>query len=388
MRVAFFLDKYPALSETFIQSQINGLLEQGLDVAVIALNKGEGTVPSSLKVTWLYENNTSHSLIKTALTRTVTILSKLHSRNVRNTLTNKDYKALRAKGFFPTLVADWENHLDVLKFDVIIAHFGTTAVTANMLIQLGLLKGKLFAVFHGYDLSEKQLLKKFLSSYKKLFQQAEACLPVSELWANKLIEMGCPIQKVNVLRMGIDTSRFAMLGMAGEITQPLRLLSVARLTEKKGLDDAIVAVSLLQQMGITVSYRILGDGPLRGQLARLVEKLRLEHIVTLHGKASHDEVAEHLSKTDIFLLPSKTAQNGDQEGIPVSLMEAMSRGLICVSTYHSGIPELISHNIDGFLVPENAPGQLRRQAREKVERQFQQSKLNNQLAQLIQTTYG
>ena len=87
----------------------------------------------------------------------------------------------------------------------------------------------------------------------------------------------------------------------------------------------------------------------------LVKSLNLQDCVTFYGARQHSFVSDLLKSADIFLLPSKTASDGDMEGIPVSLMESMATGLITLSTYHSGIPELIEHGEDGFLVPEGSP---------------------------------
>ena len=144
------------------------------------------------------------------------------------------------------------------------------------------------------------------------------------------------------------------------------------------------------------------DGDLKAQIIQQIEQLQLSNSVKLLGFQPQEKIAQLLNDADAFLLPSVVAKNGDMEGIPVALMEAMAMGLITISTYHSGIPELISHNESGLLAQEHAPieladsierlvnGQIdiekmRATAKEKVEQNFEQSKLYTQLLDILVT---
>jgi colanic acid/amylovoran biosynthesis glycosyltransferase len=99
-------------------------------------------------------------------------------------------------------------------------------------------------------------------------------------------------------------------------------------------------------------YIIAGDGPLRNKLNNLINKFRIESKVKILGNKTHEEIIELLYGSDILLAPSLVAKDGDCEGIPVVIMEAMATGLPVISTYHSGIPELVKNGKSGFLVPE------------------------------------
>ena len=101
-----------------------------------------------------------------------------------------------------------------------------------------------------------------------------------------------------------------------------------------------------------IEYRIIGDGPMRRELESLIAALNLGERVKMLGWRDQDEVLECMKDSDILLAPSVTGKNGDQEGIPVVLMEAMAMGLPVLSTFHSGIPELVQDGVTGFLVPE------------------------------------
>ena len=158
--------------------------------------------------------------------------------------------------------------------------------------------------------------------------------------------------------MGINCDKF-QFRTPRPIGGKLKLISVARLTEKKGLEFAIKAVALLAKKGTKkIGYKIIGDGELMKPLQALIEKYNLEKNVELLGWQNQDRVIEILKESDIFLAPSITATDGDMEGIPMVLMEAMAMGIPVISTYHSGIPELIKDGETGLLTPEKDPDSL------------------------------
>ena len=116
---------------------------------------------------------------------------------------------------------------------------------------------------------------------------------------------------------------------------------------------AIEACRQLKARGVDFRYRILGIGPWERRLRTLIEQYELETHVEMPGFKPSHEVKAMLDEADVFLLPSVTGADGDMEGIPVALMEAMAVGIPVVSTLHSGIPELIKSDHSGWLVPEN-----------------------------------
>ncbi len=130
-------------------------------------------------------------------------------------------------------------------------------------------------------------------------------------------------------------------------------MTIARLVEKKGVAYAIEAVARLVSSGKRITYDVIGgDGGLRRDLERLIEDLGVWAYVRLLGWKNHDEVLRLLQNAHILVAPSVTATNGDQEGIPNVIKEAMALGLPVISTLHSGIPELVEDGKSGFLVPE------------------------------------
>ena len=136
------------------------------------------------------------------------------------------------------------------------------------------------------------------------------------------------------------------------------MVSVCRLVKKKGIDDALYAFYEIVKKYPQAHYYIVGDGPERTYLELLIYQLNLQDNVTLCGWKNHEEVVSILDKSHIFILPSRKAEDGNEEGIANALKEAMAMGLISIGTWHAGTPELIDDGISGFLVLEQSVVQL------------------------------
>jgi colanic acid/amylovoran biosynthesis glycosyltransferase len=150
--------------------------------------------------------------------------------------------------------------------------------------------------------------------------------------------------------MGIDTKKFKFRSRKKK--DKIKILTVARLVEKKGIQYAVKAIAELVKYFPEIEYKIAGDGILISDIKDLIKKLQMEKHIIMLGWKQQDEIEALLDESDLFLSPSVTSEDGDQEGIPVAIMEAMAKGLIVISTYHSGIPELVQNGKTGLLAPE------------------------------------
>jgi colanic acid/amylovoran biosynthesis glycosyltransferase len=199
--------------------------------------------------------------------------------------------------------------------------------------------------------------------------------------------------------MGVRIEEFPFRTCHLNRGEPVRVLTVGRLIEKKGLEYALRAMRLVIEREMNVCYEIIGDGPLKPTLERHIDELNLASIVTLWGARDIDFVRQRIADSHLFLLPSVTAADGDEEGVPVSLMEAQASGLPVLSTRHSGIPELVADGESGILVPERDAEALAaalvrlienpepwdrmgREGRKIVERRFNSTTLARDLVQL------
>jgi colanic acid/amylovoran biosynthesis glycosyltransferase len=244
-----------------------------------------------------------------------------------------------------------------VSYNNIICHFGDFAYYVCKVRDLGFIEGPISVVFHGYELSKYKEIEKNELMYKKVFLKANLMLPISNLWKKRLISWGCDEKKIIVHHMGIDIDKYYFRNDSVKLQKPLKVLQVGRLTYKKAILDSIEAIHQVSKF-IPVSFTIIGDGELFNDVQAEIKKRKLENIIKLLGPLSQDDVLRYLVNSDIFLLPSVTALDGDMEGIPVAIMEAMAMGLIVLSTFHSGIPELVEHEYSGFLVEEHDPSMI------------------------------
>jgi glycosyltransferase involved in cell wall biosynthesis len=160
---------------------------------------------------------------------------------------------------------------------------------------------------------------------------------------------------VHVIYHGTDLGRFRPERAA---VQPGRILSVGRLVEKKGFTDLVQSLGILHMKGHSFDAEVYGGGPLRDHLESLVRRLGLEGRAAFHGGRPYNEIAAAYRRAAVFVLAPVVMDNGDRDGIPNVLVEAMAAGLPVVSTRISGIPELITDGIDGLLVDQRDPAAL------------------------------
>ncbi|HAI8688275.1 colanic acid biosynthesis glycosyltransferase WcaL [Escherichia marmotae] len=404
MKVGFFLLKFPLSSETFVLNQITAFIDMGFEVEIVALQKGDTQNTHAAwtqynlaaKTRWLQDE--PQGKVAKLRHRASQTLRGIHRKNTWQALNLKRYGAESRNLILSAICGRVATPFHA---DVFIAHFGPAGVTAAKLRELGVIRGKIATIFHGIDISSREVLNHYTPEYQQLFRRGDLMLPISDLWAGRLQKMGCPREKIAVSRMGVDMTRFSPRPVKAPAT-PLEIISVARLTEKKGLHVAIEACRQLKEQGVAFRYRILGIGPWERRLRTLIEQYQLEDVVEMPGFKPSHEVKAMLDDADVFLLPSVTGADGDMEGIPVALMEAMAVGIPVVSTLHSGIPELVEADKSGWLVPENDARALAqrlaafsqldadklapvvKRAREKVEHDFNQQVINRELASLLQ----
>jgi len=166
--------------------------------------------------------------------------------------------------------------------------------------------------------------------------------------------------KVRRVYNGLDLAPFTE--MAGNRSlaptspeTPLQILSVGRLIEKKGCDDLITACGILKDSGQNFRCRIVGDGPLKGQLESQIRAAGLEDKVELTGPKTFGDVLALLGEADVFALACVTEKDGGKDNLPTVIMEAMAAGLPCVSTRLAGVPEMVVEGETGLLVDERNP---------------------------------
>lgn len=400
MNVAIIVGNFPTLSETFVLNHITGLIDLGFDVSIFALSKSK-------------EKEIHPDINKYGLLKRVTYF------DIPNGRISRFLKALALVSwhffFHPKVIISCFNYkkyhttYNILnnlfkigpflgkKSEIVHCHFGTVGLELLFLKEVFGNKIKYITTFHGFDIS-RLIVERGEHVYNPLFEIGDIFLPISKLWMNKLIGLGCPKEKIIVQHMGVDTEKIEVKEKFSDIGE-INILTTARLVEKKGLEYSISAVARLGKKYPLIKYKIIGDGFLKETLCKLIASVGGENYIELVGPLESNVVMNYVYNSDIFILPSVTAANGDQEGIPVSLMEAMAAGLPVISTFHSGIPELVKDGESGFLVPERDVGALAEKleylvshpeiwskmgktGRRFIEENFDIKKLNNQLAKI------
>jgi glycosyltransferase involved in cell wall biosynthesis len=206
---------------------------------------------------------------------------------------------------------------------------------------------RLFVHVHGYDASMLLRDPVWRYRYQELFKHGVHIVAPSRFLARKLANIGCPPSQLYVSSCGVDTQRFRPI--PGE---PLRLLSVGRLVPKKAPHITISAFADVLQQFPHARLDIIGDGPLERRCQALIDERGLGARVRLLGTQCHQQVAVAMNNASLFLQHSITGEDGDTEGLPVSVLEAMSSGLPIVATRHAGIPEAVIDGEMGILVDE------------------------------------
>lgn len=403
LRVVFFVHEFPALSETFVLNQVTGFLDLGCDVHILsARRRDEGVTHPDVARYGLMRLTTYIQMPARRLARlraAVSVFSRRFRADPKQAL--QAINVFRyGRAAFSLELLFWLERLAETRnsFDVIYCHFGIVGRKAAFLREIGAIKGGLVTTFHGVDVSAT--LRKRPNLYRHLFETGDLFLPISDRWRRHLIERGCSLGRTDVHHMGVDLTRFATNPAPRDAEAPLRILIIGRQVEKKGIEYGLRAIAEARERGIPLSCTVIGDGPLRGSLEALTDKLDINRDVTFCGWQDQNVVAEQLRGHDVILAPSVTDSDGDQEGIPVTLMEAMASGLAVVSTRHSGIPELVVDEESGLLSNERDVNgladslerlfrdpalyaRLQRAGRDAVSREFDVKKLNARLVRIF-----
>lgn len=391
MRIAFLVTSFPNLSQTFISNQITGLIDRGYEIDVYAR--------------WLGEMSKVHPDV-----RTYRLCERTHFYRVPDNYLFRLFKGLkliganlwRAPGILLRSLNFYKYGLHAASlqllygaiaclnqepYDVIHCHFGPNGLMGAKLRDIGALDGKLVTTFYGYDLSRYQYRSK-RHYYRFLFREGDLFLAISETMRHRLVELDCDEKKILEHQLGVDLDRFSPSSQQWSNNGPVRIATIARLVPKKGIEYGIRAIAQLLTDGYNVTYTIVGDGPLRYGMQQLIQELEVSNAVKLIGWQEQQAIIGILNSSDILLAPSVTGADGDEEGTPVVLMEALALELPVVSTRHSGIPEVVADSISGCLVPERDVEAMAKALAYLIEHPEVRSKMGRAGRATIEATYS
>ncbi len=301
MKILMIVSTFPKIHDICMLNQMTGLIDRGHDVHIYAQTQGD--------VTHVQEDVIKYNLIK---------------KTTFGSLPN-----------------------DLNQYDIIIFQLGHKLFDVKKTHNF---KGKVAVCLRGYDVTG--FLHQNPHVYDQYFNSCDLFMPVCNTFKNILKRAGCPEHKIAVVHSSIDCSKFKFKKREFPRQGTINFISAGRFVEKKGFVYSIRAIATLIKKYPQIRYTIIGNGKLKKKYKKLIKTLQVRDKIKIDGWHTHQEYIQILDKSHIFILPSVTAENNDQEGIPNVLKEAMAMGLLVVATHHSGNPELISHGISGFLVGE------------------------------------
>lgn len=353
-RAVYIVSLFPCWSETFIVREINALIENGVDVRIISLKPPSEKLvqadAAALMDRVRHPRSAFHALAGAARALL------LRPGAVCSTLASIIADGWRNPAVLAKSLAAWLRGLEhvgwLRGFDpqVIHAHWATYPSTAAWTLSRVLRRPFGFTC-HAHDIFiERQLIARKI-------EDAALAVTISRFNVGWLRERETPLaeRKLKVIHCGVDMTAnpWQPGGRDGQ-----QILAVGRLDPIKGFATLIEALALLDRRGVPFHCRLLGSGPLEAGLRQLARERGIADRVEFAGAQPQDVVRRWMAEAAMFVLPSEVASDGNRDGIPVALMEAMATGCPVVSTRVSGIPELVEHEVQGLLVEEKQPQAL------------------------------
>lgn len=206
--------------------------------------------------------------------------------------------------------------------------------------------------FHGMDIQRRPEQEGYDAQMQELLQTVPLVLARSRSLMEALERLGCPKEKLRLNRTGIPLEQFPFQQRPMPADGSWRFVQACRLIAKKGLGTAIRAFAKFHRQWPKAKFSIAGEGPLKADLEALIAELGLREAVELRGFLAQEELARLYTRAHVFLHPSEMPPDQNQEGVPNSMLEAMATGLPVLATTHGGIPEAVTHERTGLLVPE------------------------------------
>jgi len=377
--IAYLAPEIPALSATFVYNEILALEKRGFEVVPISVHvpktraQEDDVALLAKKTRYLYREPGLTFLsanLKTFFTRPVRYLRTLLtvvSDALKMGVTGHIGRGLLYRFFVASRVADILKKNGCRHLHTHFAH-----VSTDIAMYASMLSGVPFSfTSHANDLFERGWL------LREKVARAGAAITISEYNRRFFVRQGVDVSKIGIVRCGVESGEYQTADRKRSSNGVPVIGTLGRLVEKKGVDTLILALSRVSKQGFDFKLEIAGDGPLMDELRNLASEHDLNPKITFRGAMPHDEVFHWLKTLDIFVLACKKDKNGDQDGIPVVLMEAMATGIPVISTYISGIPELIEDGVSGMLARPGDPTSLS----EKIESLLKDPSLPSSMAQ-------
>ncbi len=346
--LVYIIGTYPGLTTTFIDREIRALQQQGVNVRVIAIRKPHTILSSDqeelqrktnylIPIAWI-KFIVSH--LRFVIQKPSIYFGTLFEliRNPHPDLSTRLKTVLHfIEGVYAAqLIAEY--HCDHLH-----AHFvdraSTVAFVAGRLLNL-----PYSVTAHANDIYINPILLPLKLSQASF---VATCTDYNRQHLQKIVPLNV---KLHRLYHGLDLETYQPNPDQSTHLIPT-ITAVGQLKEKKGFQYLLKACQILKSKDYIFNCQIIGEGSLREELEQQIHELSLENFVVLRGALPHESVIEEYQHSTMFVLPCMTGSDGDRDGIPNVILEAMAMQLPVISTQHSGIPEVIKSGVNGLLVP-------------------------------------
>jgi glycosyltransferase involved in cell wall biosynthesis len=344
--VGYVVRKFPVLSETFILNEILALEARGVNVQIFSLAPTrdprfhEGVCRLKADVHYLPTPSEASALLRYARRQ-----SARNPKRYRRELV-KVLAARRPKLVWRFLQASWvADRARRAGVKHLHAHFANRSATVAH--QASKLLGIPFSfTAHAFDIyrdPDPRVIARKMADAQFTVTVSDYNVAFLQSLAN-----GTP-SRIELIRNGIDMAKFSPTRHA--VDGPFRIIAVARLVEKKGIPLLVEACSILTLRGLDFRCDIIGKGALRGSLERMIREYDLAGRVRLLGPVRQQDIVAHYQRAHLLVLPCIVAQDGNRDGLPVSIVEALACGVPVISTPITGIPEVVHDEVNGLIVP-------------------------------------
>jgi colanic acid/amylovoran biosynthesis glycosyltransferase len=348
LHIGYVMKMYPRFSETFVLTEMLELEARGADLEVFSLRLPvDGRFHPDLArlhapVQYLHPGTLRAEHLWQALRDHLADLGPVDPEDLAVLAAAAPREAAQALDLARAVRARGITHLH--------AHFASTATTVARLA------ARLAGITYSFTAHAKDIFHEEVdeADLRAKLAEAAAAITVSDFNLSHLHDVfGKDARAVRRIHNGIALERFPFRAGDAAADGPARIVAVGRLVEKKGFDVLIEAAAILRERGADVAVDIAGAGPLEADLAAQILASGLEERVRLLGPLAQDSMRELVRGARVFAAPCRVGADGNRDGLPTVLLEAMALGTPCVSTPVTGIPEAIRDGSTGLLVPED-----------------------------------
>lgn len=358
LRLIYIIGTYPLLTMTYVDREIRALRQWGVELDILAVRPQDTSIPLSADQRGALQEGVIYLLPASWWRLVISQLyfALLHPRRYFTTLIylltrphppgQARYLTPRFMTFMHFIEGVYGAHLlRGQQFEELHAHTADRAATIALVMGRLLAKPYSLSIHAGHDIFVYPVLlpEKIMEA-----RHIATCTAYNKSYLESVIGQDLS-HKVSCIHHGLDLTKYRP--QPAVTNRPPRILAVGRLSEKKGLVHLVRACRILKDQGYDFTCHIVGEGPLGPQLEELTSRLSLQDTVILHGALPHEQVIEHYKQATLFVLPCIKSSDGDMDGIPNVLAEAMAMQVPVVSTNLSGVPELVHDQVNGLLAP-------------------------------------